>query len=141
MALRGRPKGSKNKVKTPPSPGDGNGIGHNSQVLELTDEERQALAHQHMEQYERALALKKKTDADFKNTCKSARAALGPDAVDLIKDMILIETDEGREKLRERARRAQMAARYMAAEVGMQFDFFAEPPPEGAESFGDEATA
>lgn len=126
-----RPKDSKNKPKTPPSPP--NGVGHNSdgesgaQVLQ--GDAYQALALQGKKAYEDSLALKKKADADFKNTCKRIKADLGPKGVDLIKDMILVATPEGEKELKARAERAQRAARYMATSLGFQFDFFEDRTP------------
>lgn len=121
-----RPRGSKNKDKTPPSPpvdGDSNGVGHNGAPELDPDRIRQALALQHMKLYEAALAEKKAAAADFLAVTRQIKAELGKNGVKLIKDMILVSTPEGEEELRERAERARQAARYMAAELGHQFSF------------------
>lgn len=120
-----RPKGSKNKPKADATAApNGNGIGHNS---EMTEEQRQALAIHHKAAYEAKLAAKKKADADFKNACKLAKAEINwTDGVALIRDMILAETEEGEAELRARMNRAMLAAKYMAAPLGSQFDMFDE---------------
>jgi len=122
----GRPKGSKNREKTPPSPpaAAANGIGHNAGPEDDQDGTRQALALQHLKSYEAALEEKKAAAADFLSVCRAIKAELGKDGVKLIKDMILISTPEGEEELKARAARARQAARYMAAELGTQFSFF-----------------
>lgn len=103
---------------------NGTGIGHNS---EMTEDQKQALALHHKANYEAKLAAKKKADADFKNACKLAKAEITwTDGVALIRDMILAETEEGEAELRERMNRAMLAAQYMAAPLGSQFDMFDE---------------
>lgn len=105
---------------------NGNGIGHNSKKAQvpLTDEQRQSLALQWKRQYEPSLAAKKKSASDHSNLCKKIKAELGDDGVDLIKEMILAETEEGEEELQKRVERQLRAARYMAASLGSQFEMF-----------------
>lgn len=135
---RGRPKGSKNKPKSEAqAPEAGNGIGHNKPPADLTEDQRQALAIQHKKSYQAALAVKKEADAKFKHACKLAKAELGDDAVDLIKDMILLESEEGEATLRARAERARRAAIYMAAPLGAQFDFFEDRMPATERAFAE----
>lgn len=99
--------------------------GHNKEPL--TDEQQAALGFQHKKAYEAALAVKKTADASFKNVCKLAKAEMGDDAVDTIKDMIAAETEEGEAKLKARIERALKAARWMAVPLGAQSELFAEP--------------
>lgn len=123
----GRPKGSKNRstdsVALPPGEDK---TGHNANGG-LTDEQRQALFFQHKKSYQAKLAAKKETDAAFKNACELARAELGKDAVDEIKDAILLEADEGDAILQARIERQLRIARYMGAIAGTQFEMFAGP--------------
>ena len=124
-----RPKGSKNKPKTDQADGkakSGNGgLGHNGPPAELTEDQKQALAIHHKANYEAKLAAKKKGDAELKNACKLAKAEITwTDGVGLIKDMILAESEEGEAELRARMNRAMLAAKYMAAPLGSQFDMF-----------------
>jgi len=104
---------------------DGEGIGHNSKV-DLTDDQLQALFFSHKRLYESALATKKAADAAFKNTCKIAKAELGDDAVDSIKDAILLDTEEGEAKLKSRIERQLRVARWMAVPLGNQSDLFSD---------------
>ena len=123
-----RPKGSKNKPKADKAATAapaGNGIGHNGPPAELTEDQKQALALHHKAAYEAKLAAKKKADADLKNACKLAKAEITwTDGVGLIKDMILAESEEGEAELRARMKRAALAAKYVAAPLGSQFDMF-----------------
>lgn len=135
----GRPKGSKNRTKpeggapsTPEGEGAGDaaspGLGHNIPVL--TDDDKQRIAIGHKKAYQTALAAKKEADAKLKNVAKLAKAEITwTDGVALLKDMILLETDSGEAELRARAERARMAAIYMAAPLGSQFDFFDDRMP------------
>ncbi len=125
----GRPKGSKNRPKVPPDEsaaaainGNGAAPGHDKKPAagSLTEAQRQALALQHKAGYEAALAVKKAGDAKFKNACKLIKAEVGADGVDLIKDMLLAETEEGEAELKARIERALRAANYMAAPLGGQ---------------------
>lgn len=114
-------------------------IGHNSKAAppDLTEEQRQALALQWKKKYQTDLGAKKAADAALKNTGKLIKAELGADGLDLIKDMILLETDDGEEKLRARAERAKRAAMYMAAPLGSQFDFFDDRMPATDRAFAE----
>jgi len=91
----------------------------------LNDDELQALAEQHKEFYESALATKKKADADFKNVCKRAKAELGKDAIDTIKTLIECDTPEGEARVIGRLRTTVMAARWAGVKIGTQFAMFA----------------
>lgn len=91
--------------------------GHNS---ELTDDERRALLLQHKSAYVIALADKKAADADFKNTCKKAKAECGKDAVAEIKDAIALEQPGGKMALEAEIARKHRVARWMGLPVGAE---------------------
>ena len=113
------------KKKTDLAPADGTTpppATHNG----LSDDDLQVLTFQHKRAYEGALALKKKHDADFKNVCKKAKAELGKNAVETIKIMIELETDEGELEIKGRIERAMQAARWMGASLGTQFTLFGD---------------
>lgn len=94
---------------------------------EMTEEQRKALTFQHKTRYEATLAAKKKADADHKNACKLAKAEIGDDAIDLIKDMIEAATPEGEAKMRAAVERMRRAAEYMGSPLGAQLTLFDEP--------------
>lgn len=98
------------------------GIGHNSGTL--TDEQQHALHVQHVAKYQDALAVKKKADADFKNTCKLAKSELGPNAIAEIKLTIELSTDEGEAAFKERLAWSAKVARWNGMPIGYQEDFF-----------------
>ena len=117
------PRKAKTKADAPgasaalPAPA---GVGDNSDAL--TDDELRTLAFQHRDKYAKALAQKKKSDADFKNVCKSAKAELGKGAVDIIKDLIALEDPEGEAALREKLKRQADAMRWAGLPLGTQID-------------------
>jgi ribosome modulation factor len=87
---------------------------------ELTDDEKRALMLQHKNHYSVALAAKKAADADFKNTCKKAKAECGKDAVAEIKDAIALEQPGGRTALEAEIARKHRIARWMGLPVGAE---------------------
>lgn len=91
---------------------------------QLDDEALQALAFQHKKKYEHLLAAKKKADADFKNGCKLAKAELGDDAIDIIKDLIALDSEEGEARIKATVERQLRVARWAGAELGTQFEMF-----------------
>lgn len=105
--------------------------GHNR----LDDSEQQALAIQHKGAYEKALAVKKKADAEFKNTCKRAKAEMGKDAIDTIKTMIECDTPEGEARVAGRVATTITAARWVGVEIGTQFGMFAAGEMGGSRLF------
>lgn len=119
MAKRGRPRKNENAEAAEP-----NGVGHNS---EMTDEQRKALTFQHKKRYSSLLEAKKAADAAFKNGCKLAKSELGADAIDLIKDMIALESEDGEAKIKAAIERQRRAAAYMGAPLGSQLALFDEP--------------
>lgn len=92
--------------------------GHNKP--ELTDDEQRALLLQHKKSYEASLAVKKKADADFKNTCKRAKAECGKDAVADIKEAIALEAPGGKMELEAKIARQHRIARWMGLPVGAE---------------------
>jgi hypothetical protein len=127
-------------IDTPESDTAAPGPGHNSRATkpaEMTEDQRQALALQWKRKYEADLGAKKAADAALKNTGKLIKAELGAEGLDLIKDMILLETDDGEAQLRARAERARRAAIYMAAPLGSQFEFFPDRMPAEDRAFAE----
>lgn len=138
MGVRGKraekPNGETKAAATEASPG----VGHN----QLTDDQRAALTFDWRKKYETALNAKKKAEADFKNTCKSARADLGDTAVDDIKSMIAMESEEGEAKIRSELERQMKVARWMGMPFGSQSDMFGEdrtPAVDRAYALGKKA--
>jgi hypothetical protein len=114
--------GRKNKsdAAPPPSAATAPEVGHNK----MTDEDLQRLTFQHRDSYRTALAAKKRADADLKNVAKKAKAELGKFAMDQIKILIELETEEGELDVANRVERALQAARWMGAKIGQQFNLF-----------------
>lgn len=120
-----RPKGSRNKPKggddkaprTAPTP---------RTVPDLDDVQARELFTQNRQAYERALEVKKKGDADFKNACKRAKAECGKTAVARIKLAIELRTPEGEAAVRERLADMHQVARWVGADakLGTQFSMF-----------------
>lgn len=96
--------------------------GHNKPGM--TDDEERALLLQHKKRYEASLAAKKAADADFKNTCKKAKAECGKDAVANIKDAIAFEAPGGQGAFNEEIARKHKVARWMGLPVGASPRFF-----------------
>lgn len=119
--------GGKKASKTPPPDlkvvaGDKGLAGHASG---LTEEQRQVLFFQHKAKYERLLSVKKKADADLRNTCKVAKSELGEHAVDLIKLAIKLgDEDEGAAEFQRRLDAEAEVARWMGLPLGSQGSLF-----------------
>lgn len=96
------------------------GKGHNNPPL--NDAERQALHFRHVKEYEGALAVKKKGDADLKNCAKRIKAEGG--SVKAIKLSIELATPEGESAFRARLAEQQEVAAWNG--VGIQVDMFAD---------------
>lgn len=93
-------------------------------VERLNDDQVAALTFQHRDKYKIALAAKKKADADLKNACKIAKAELGDGAIDDIKNLIALESDDGEKKLSDRVNAILRVARWQGVKIGTQFDMF-----------------
>lgn len=135
-----RPKGSRNKktlereaaaargepievvADAPPVIGPGDNAKKDDAVT-------QTLALQWLDKYKRDLAAKKAADNVLKETGKKVKAELGEGGLDLLKDMLALETEEGEKQLKARVERMQRASRYMAAVLGWQFELFEEGVP------------
>lgn len=130
----GRPKGSRNKQVSDEAQ-EIEASGENVVELkpakapketmqQLSDAQREQLFHHHSKSYGKALAAKKKSDADFKNVCKLARSEMGADAVFRIKLGAMLETQEGEdEKKAELAATIEVAA-WVGSEIGTQLRMF-----------------
>jgi hypothetical protein len=130
---RGRPKGSTNKPKAPKGPtvptADGRpaGADHNMPHVAkdpLTEDQQQALFFNHKRSYEKALAVKKKADAEFKVACKLIKSE-GTKLSD-IKLAVDLEDPEASAEMRARLERELRVARWVGAPVGTQFSLLDE---------------
>ena len=117
----------KKKTDTEPKT-NGAGPGHNGPP-ELTDEQKQALALQWKKQFQSSLTAKNKAASEHSNLCKRMKTEMGKDAVDLVKTMIAMETEEGEAEVKAKIEMQMRAARYMAAPMGAQFDIFEDRTP------------
>lgn len=113
-------RAEKNEEKNGEAPGPGHNVGT------LDDDQLQALTWQHKKAYQAALAVKKDGDAKFKNACKLAKAELGDGAVDDIKTLIELETEEGETKISDRVQHMLRVARWAGSKIGTQFEIFDE---------------
>jgi hypothetical protein len=119
--ILGRPKGSKNKSKgetAPPPVASGTGG--------ISDEQREVLFFQHLKYYEADLAAKKEADAEFKNSCKRARADLGDHAIEEFKLAIAFREQGSDEDAQAKIDRILRVAAYMNAPLGQQMALFGE---------------
>jgi hypothetical protein len=104
-------------------------VGHNSGAGEaLRDDELRALAFQHRDKYKRALEKKKTADAEFKNVYKAAKSEIGAGGVEIIKDLIGLESPEGEEQMRDKLSRQAAALRWAGIPLGTQIDFDLQEP-------------
>lgn len=102
---------------------------------ELTDDEKRALTFQWKRDYSAALDAKKTADAKFKNVCKQAKAELGPQAVNDIKALLLMETPEGEASVKAAIEQQIRVARWAASPIGTQFQFFETGGPAVDQAF------
>jgi len=129
-----RPKGSKNRRtlereaaalgEAPSAPVIGPGDN-----AKRDDAVTQTLALQWLDKYKRDLAGFTEAQRVLKDTGKRIKAELGAEGLDLLKDMLALETENGEKMLRARVERMQRASRYMAAVLGWQFELFEEAVP------------
>lgn len=101
------------------------GPGHNGPP-ELTEDQRISLSFTHKRAYENALEMKKEAARSFLQVCKLAKAELGAEAVDDIKEMIALETEEGEKKFKANLERQIKVARWMGLPVGAEPKLFAD---------------
>ena len=95
-----------------------------AQSPQLSDAQYQSLLLQSQSDYNKSLTSKKRTDADFKNVCKRIKAECGKDAIDDIKELNLLETDEGEAKIKAKVERTIRNATYVGAKLGEQLRLF-----------------
>lgn len=122
----GRPTGSKNKTTKANGGAKAPGpkVTKHSNQTELTDDQLQALTAEHVRSYSKALDVKKKADAEFKNICKVAKSE-GVKLAD-IKAYIAAGTEEGQARLREDAERLARMSRWHGFPLGAQLPLFEE---------------
>lgn len=133
---RGRPPGSKNRPKdgsakaetkpkltvvSSPAPAEAR-PGHNG--TDLTEEQKRGLHFHHVAQYEKALAAKKKADADLRNVAKTIKADGG--SVRAVKLSIQLKTPEGEAKFKEEREEDLRIARWNNLPIGVQGALFDE---------------
>lgn len=90
--------------------------GHNSSISD--DQARALHLSNHVPSYEKALAAKKKADADFKNVCKTIKSEGG--SVDDIKLTIQLRTPEGEKSFKEMIERQRRIAEWCNLPIGQQ---------------------
>lgn len=108
------------------------GPGHNS-IPELTDDQRFALTAMHKKVIARIMVAQQELANDLRNAKKLAKSELGPYAIDDIKDMIALETEEGEAKHKAEVERRVKVARWMGLPVGTQGSIFEAVDREPAE--------
>jgi ribosome modulation factor len=85
----------------------------------LSDQQEQALHFgNHVPAYEKALAAKKKADADFKNVCKTIKSEGG--SIESIKLTIKLRTPEGEKEFKEMIERQRRIAEWNNLAIGQQ---------------------
>lgn len=95
----------------------------------ISDDQLQALFFQGKRDYERALAAKKKSDADFKNCCKRIRAEIGKRGVDEIKLAIMLGDENGEIEAKADIESTLRVMRWLGIPVGTQGDLFPDNDP------------
>lgn len=112
--------------KVPAADREVNGDHNNPKVAKepLNEDQLQSLFFNHKKQYEKALAVKKKADADFKVVCKLLKAE-GTKLSD-VKLAIELEDPEASGEMRARLERELRVARWVGAPVGTQFSLLDE---------------
>lgn len=120
-----RPKGSKNKAKQAAAAApDSNGIGHNGGPPELTEDQLQALFHQHLKKVRRFKEQIAGLSGELRAAYKLAKAEVGHDARAMIEDALALESEEGQAKMEaEIARKARVAV-WMGLPLNSQPDLF-----------------
>jgi len=98
-------------------------------IENISDEQLQALFFQSKKDFERALAVKKKADADFKNCCKRIKAELGKRGVEEIKLAVLLGDENGEADAKADIESTLRVMRWMGIPVGTQGDLFPDNDP------------
>lgn len=95
----------------------------------ISDDQLQALFFQSKRDYEKSLGVKKKADADFKNTCKRIRAELGKRGVEEVKLAIALGEESGEQDAKASIESTMRVMRWMGIPVGTQADLFPDNDP------------
>jgi hypothetical protein len=94
---------------------------------DLADDVLQSLAFQHKRKFD-DIAEKKKDLAKAEKEAKTlAKAAMGADALEVIKDLQELETEEGEKKLTTAVRRILRSAKWAGSTLNTQFQMSLEP--------------
>lgn len=103
-------------------------VGHNST---LSPGEKRALAYDGLRRYDKAMAIKKKADADFKNECKKIIAQ--GTTIERIKQLKSFQEDPGGDRLRAEVEALLEIASWTNSPVGTQFSLLDEPDRQPVE--------
>jgi hypothetical protein len=95
----------------------------------ISDDQLQALFFQSKRDYEKSLGVKKKADADFKNTCKRIRAELGKRGVEEVKLAVALGDESGEHDAKASIESTMRVMRWMGIPVGTQADLFPDNDP------------
>lgn len=101
-------------------------------IENFSEEDLQKLFFQGKKDYEKNLAAKKKTDADFKNCCKRIKAELGKRGVAEIKLAIMLADETGEEEAKADIESTIRVMRWMGVPIGTQADLFPDIDPASA---------
>lgn len=120
----GRKPGSKNKAKSAPSAAGSVTVEHNvaASAETMDDDQKHQLMLRHAEEYEKALALKKKYHKEFQDCCKQIKQE-GSSAKKVVA-FIDLDSPEGAAKAKEEIETIVMLARWRNVDVGTQFTLF-----------------
>jgi hypothetical protein len=116
MAKRGRPR----KTRDDSAP---------QTVENISEDQLQALFFQSKRDYEKFLATKKKSDADFKNCCKRIKAELGKRGVAEIKLAVTLGDENGEAEAKADIESTIRVMRWMGVPIGTQADLFPDNDP------------
>lgn len=105
----------------------------------ISDDQMQALFFQSKRDYEKMLGLKKKSDADFKNTCKRIRAEIGKRGIDEIKLAISLGDENGEAEAKADIESTLRVMEWMGLALGSQADLFPvnDPTPITDRAFAE----
>jgi hypothetical protein len=118
MAKRGRPRKAR-----------GDGAAPAQTIENISDDQLQALFFQSKRDYEKFLATKKKSDADFKNCCKRIKAELGKRGVAEIKLAVTLGDENGEAEAKADIESTIRVMRWMGVPIGTQADLFPDNDP------------
>ena len=96
---------------------------------DISEDQLQALFFQSKKDYERALGVKQKADADFKNCCRRIKAELGKRGVEEIKLAISLGGEAGEASVKANIESQLRILRWMGVAIGTQGDLFPDNDP------------